>query len=309
MMGRIGAATAAAMVMVMATLGGCASFDGTPHPVTATDTAVTLATTGAFDVGTAARIAAAGKPPGGGTLRDYRDAFLAVQMGAIDAQYFRFRRDLTAQAKGSNFVLDVAVLGLTGGGAVAGPRAANILSAGGAGLTGAKASLNKEVYFEKTLPALVASMDSRRLTLKVAILRKMRGAIDGYSLAEAIVDISTFQLSASIDAAIEQITGDANTAKEAATKSYTNLVATCLAPDPWAIAVAIGIKRQMAALDPATEKPTLDLIAAALDVPVTGDVAAERNDIVSALGSRPCTMAAANALSASLAVATDGKIR
>ncbi len=306
MVGRIWVA-AAGMGVVL--LGGCASFDGTPHPVTPTEIAVKLAQGGPFDIASAAGIAMAGRPPGGGTLRDYRDSFLAVQMAAIDAQYFRFRRDLTAQAKGANFALDLGVLGLTGGGAIAGERAANILSAGGAGLTGAKASLNKEVYFEKTLPALVASMDARRLTLKVAILQKMRKPIDAYSLPEAITDISTFQLSASIDAAIEQITGDANTAKETATRSYTNLVATCAAPEPAAIAVSIGIKGKLDALDPAADKAVLDIVAGALDVAPGADFAAEKNAIVSALGARPCTLADAQALSASLAAGTGGKVQ
>ena len=295
--------------IAVAMLGGCASFDGTPHPVTSIDSAVTLATEGPFSVAIAAGIAVAGKPPGGGTMRDYRDAFLAVQMGAIDAQYFRFRRDLTAQAKAANFGLDLGVLGLTGGGAIAGERAANILSAGGAGLTGAKASLNKEVYFEKTLPALVASMDARRLTLKVSFLQKMHKALDAYSLSEAIIDISTYQLSASIDAAIEQITGDANAAKEKATRSYTNLVVTCAAPEPAAIAVSIGIKGKLDALAPATDKGTLDVVAAAMNVPVATDFAAEKDAIVSALGSNPCTLVDARALSASLATATQGKVQ
>ena len=294
---------------VSALLGGCASFDGTPHPVTPTDLAVKLAQNGPFDIATAANVAVVGKVPGGGTLRDYRDAFLAVQLGAIDAQYFRFRRDLTAQAKGANFALDLGVLGLTGGGAIAGERAANILSAGGAGLTGAKASLNKEVYFEKTLPALVASMDARRLTLKVAVLQKMRMPIDAYSLSEAIVDLATYQLSASIDGAIEQITGDANTAKEVATQSYTNLVATCQNPEPAALVVSGRIIGALKRLQPASDKPLLDIVADALKVPRTDDFAAERDAIVSAFGATPCTLADANALSASLAASTNGKIQ
>ena len=303
---QLGVVAAGAAIAMM---GGCASFDGTPHPVTPTDLTVTLAQKGPFDITTAATIAVAGRPPGGGTMQDYRNAFLAVQMGAIDAQYFRFRRDLTAQAKGANFALDLGILGLTGGGAIAGERAANILSAGGAGLTGAKASLNKEVYFEKTLPALVASMDARRLALKVAILQRMRQDIDTYSLSAAIVDLSTYELSASIDGAIEQITGDANKAKEAATRSYTNLVATCLHPEPAAFTISKRIAASLRALQPGTDKPTLDLVATATTVPPTDDFTAERDAIITALGTTICTIGDATALSASLAASTNGKIQ
>ena len=201
------------------------------------------------------------------------------------------------------------MLGLTGGGAIAGERAANILSAGGASLTGAKASLNKEVYFEKTLPALVASMDARRLTLKVAVLQKMRMPIDAYSLSEAILDLATYQLSASIDGAIEQITGDANTAKEVATRSYTNLVATCVHPEPGVLPIAGRIATALRSLQPATDKSVLDIVAAATAVPIATDFVAERDAIVTALGAHPCTLADANALSASLGASTNGKVQ
>lgn len=289
-------------------IAGCASFEGTPHPVAPTDVSLSLAKSTIFSIEAAANVAKSA-PDSGDNARAYRDAFLAVQMGAIDAQYFRFRRDLTAQAKVANFALDLGVLGLTSGGAIAGETAANALSAGGAALTGAKASLNKEVYFEKTLPAIVASMDARRLELKVAILAKMQKSIADYSLAQAIIDVSTYQLSASLDSAIEQITGDANAQKEEATRAYTNLVATCTHPEPDAVKVAIGIKNKLDTLDATADKTTLDAVAYAMHVPVIDSFAAEKDNIVSALGSYPCTLSAANALSSSLSTSTKGKIQ
>lgn len=272
-------------------LAGCASFDGTPHVVTPSRTVVGLANDGTYGIKAAADIAML-PPKTGNNTQQYRDAFLAVQLSAIDAQYDRFRRDLTLQGKSANFALDLGILGLTSGGAIAGQSAANALSAGGAALTGAKASLNKEVYFEKTLPAIVASMDARRLTLKATIVQRMRSAIGDYSLASAIIDVSTYQLSASLDAAVEEITGDANARKEAATKAYNDLVPTCHDLQTGVPEILAGLSTRIKDLKDPDDRPMLDTIAHdTMNLQVGGTFAEERRGVLAHLGGSYCTTA------------------
>ena len=216
-----------ALCLLPAMLSVCASFSGVPKTVIPLRTVVALASKGEFGLESAAgKIDAASK-----TSRSYRDAFIAVQMAAIDARYLQFRSKLSAQSKGANFGLEVGVLALTGAGSVVTTSLANILSAGGAGLTGTKAALSREVYFERTLPAILASMDAQRIAARAPILAGLSKDADAYPLAQAIVDLFAYQNSASIDSAIGQITAFAAKEQAAAVEKYENVTPACSRPE------------------------------------------------------------------------------
>lgn len=196
-------------LLILATLiplGACASFDGHPVPVIAVDRSVQIA--GAYPVDTALREFYARRTVDERT--EYRDMIISIYMTAAESRYQDFRRKLSRQSKGSNFGLGVAALGLSSGASFAGERAANILSAGAAALTGTKSALDKEVYFEKTLPALMAGMDAARTRVRTNILKRMQTKADKYSLAEAFLDLSEYETAASLDSAIQMVTADAS---------------------------------------------------------------------------------------------------
>lgn len=163
--------------------------------------------------------------------RAYRDAFIAVHLAAIDARYYEFRGKLSAQSKSANLGLELGVLALTGAGSVVTTPLANILSAGGAGLTGTKAAVSKEVYFERALPAIMASIEALRIAARAPILAGLAKDVADYSLVQAIADLFAYQNSASIDGAIGQITASANREVAKAEELYTDVTPACSRSD------------------------------------------------------------------------------
>lgn len=174
---------------------------------------------------------AANQVTNGTASRAYRDAFIAVHLAAIDARFYEFRGKLSAQSKSANLGLELGVLALTGAGSVVTTPLANILSAGGAGLTGTKAAVSKEVYFERTLPAIMASIEARRIAARAPILAGLAKDVAGYPLVQAIADLYAYQNSASIDGAIGQITASAAGEVVRAEDLYTDITPACSRPD------------------------------------------------------------------------------
>lgn len=284
----------AGVCALAAILSGCASFDGVPEPVVAPDIAAQLAN--GQDYGPQAAMAFSRANTDEKVLKPYRDAFIAIQIAAIDARYMDFRAKLSREMKGANFGFDLAVLGLTSAGSIAAERTANILSAGAAGLTGSKAALSKEVYFEKTLPALIASMDARRLRQKAIIVEKMRTkSTADYGIAEALVDLAAYQQAASLDGAIEQVTNQAATDKQEAQQQYDDITETCTPEtgvgDQWA-----RIRKGLNALKPDTDKPLLDSVSDQVGTPKLDDFDKQKGAILAKLVTDYCSVSSAEAL-------------
>ena len=121
-------------------LSGCASFEGMPEPVLDVNTVVAIPAS--YQMATVLERMDALDDPN--EKRELRNRTAALYMAAADARYQEFRRSIAKDMKGSNFGLDLGVLGLSGIGSIA-KGAAIEFSAGAAALTGTRSSLNKEL--------------------------------------------------------------------------------------------------------------------------------------------------------------------
>lgn len=200
---------------------GCASFSGMPKPVLN----IAAATTIPSDLQPDTAIMSL-KDKTLDEQRLLRNRIIAVYVSAIDARYAEFRRLLAREVRGGNLGLDVAALGLGGLGSLA-KGSANELAAASTFLTGSRSSLNKELYFEKTLPALIAVMDANRFKARGAILAHLRDPVDIYPVELAYADLANYELSASIDNAVQQLTTEASKKFEAEQSLYASLTASC----------------------------------------------------------------------------------
>lgn len=209
---------AASLAMLLA---GCASFDGQAVPVLRVADAESLAT----ELSPKTALETFYAETDAGRRKLYRDRVIGTYMAGADAQYLDFRAKLSREMKGSNLALGLLALGLTGGASIAGESAANILSAGAAGAIGARASVSKELWFEKTLPALMTAMAAKRTTIRTQIMVRMRESADTYSLAEAFSDIARYQEAASLDGAVETVTTAVAAKNVEADALYANEVA------------------------------------------------------------------------------------
>ena len=218
---RVPGLRALAALSLLPLAGACASLDGQAKPML--EVAAVTAVAAKYPPATALATFY-GRRNDEAAQRAWRDEVIGAYLAAADLRYLEFRRDLSRQMKGSGLGLDIAVLGLTGGASLAAGKTANALSAIAAGFAGTRATLSKELWFDKTLPALVAAMDAQRTQVRVQILTRMQASPAAYSLAEAFADIARYQEAATLDSAIELVTAAASEKSVQADARYASVV-------------------------------------------------------------------------------------
>lgn len=160
----------------------------------------------------------------------YRNRVLTAWLMALDSRYFDFRRDLSRNYKLGNIGFDFLLLGLTGAASVWG-KAADDLASVATVTAGAKATVNRELYFEKTLPALISLMEAQRLQVRSEIIRGMSMGESVYTMEEGFADITRYQSAASIDGAIQLAAEIAAGEAQKARYDFTKAVDLCEADD------------------------------------------------------------------------------
>ena len=227
----------------LALLGACASFQAHPEPVLETRSLIASAN---FDIRNA--LTAFGDADGhdqrreGLSRQDYRNMVVGTLIMAADARYMQFRRRLAAESRGSSLLLDIGILGLSNGASIASESAANALAAGAAGLTGTRAAVSRDVYFDRTIPAMIGIMDAERTNLRAAIMSNLRRPAAEYPLAIALSDVAAYEAAASLDGAIEILTREAAERSEEARENYAEDVQNYVGPPEAGVP---DIKRQI----------------------------------------------------------------
>lgn len=205
-----------ALTALLTGLAGCAALSGAAKPVSPVDTRLAFVKAYPEDrvyrafyklADTCAPNETACRD--GLTRTDYRDMVVALYLSAADARYEQFRLALSREAKGTAFGGNLAVLIMNGAAVVSGDEARRALAASSAVVTGGQAAVTKDLFVEKTLPAVLASMDANRSTARAAIITKLRLGADRYSLPEAIADVRALEGQARFEEAVQTLTSTA----------------------------------------------------------------------------------------------------
>lgn len=224
-------------------LGACASFQAHPQPVLETSALIASANFNIPDALTAfGDEEGANDRRSGLSRREFRNMVVGTLLMAADARYLQFRRRLAAEARGSSLLLDIGILGLSNGASIAGESTANALAAGAAGLTGTRAAVSRDVYFDRTIPAMIGIMDAQRTQMRTGIMTSLRRPADEYPLAIALSDVASYEAAASLDGAIEILTREAAERSEQAREQYAEDVQNYTGPPEAGVA---DIKRQV----------------------------------------------------------------
>ncbi len=142
--------------------------------------------------------------------RQYRDVVINSRIRAIDLRYTAFEQALTRDMAAINVGTDWAVIGLSAAGAIVGSATTkSILAAISGGLTGAKGSIDKNVFYNKTLPVLFTQMDALRRTALVTIRTGMQASTTEYPLEQALLDVADYYNAGTIPRALTGITAAA----------------------------------------------------------------------------------------------------
>ena len=159
------------------------------------------------------------------TRRSRRDDLVNGRLRAIDLQFGLFEQELAREGVLMNVGSDWAVLGLSAAGAVvpaAGTKA--ILAAVSGGLTGGKASIDKNVFYEKTLSVLLGKMEAQRKETLVTIRRGLELPTASYPLNQALMDVEDYYKAGTIPGAILGIAATSGASAAAADKELKSLI-------------------------------------------------------------------------------------
>jgi len=147
-----------------------------------------------------------------------RDEIVAARMRAYDIEFDDFVRSLYGEsnlvdAGGGLVVTAIGAVGATSGGLAA----KSALNAASSGITGAQGVISKDLYYQRTIPALIAEMDADRNNAKASILLGLKQSDSNYPLVQAYADLENLKNAGGIPRAISNVTGAASTNAQQAT--------------------------------------------------------------------------------------------
>jgi hypothetical protein len=144
-----------------------------------------------------------------------RDLIVLSRMRAFNIQFDKYEKRLWAGGNTVTLGGDLTALALTGlATTVAGATAKTAFAAAATGVIGANAAINKDLYYQRTLPALIAQMEADRSKVQRVILTGLQKSDSDYSLAAAEIDLDALKKAGSMPAAIAQVTQTASADKE-----------------------------------------------------------------------------------------------
>ena len=188
---------AAAVLCALALLGGCSTLRGTPPrhvPAEAVVTEINL---------TAADLASLVNSDSQNNRNEIQKRAIAV----IDLRFQQFVRDLSADRADSSAAAAGTTLGASTAGAfVESVKAKTNYALFAAGIVGAFAIVDKNYFYEKTVPALVAAMGAARANVLVRMRTSQRQPIEDYDGAAAMADLEDYFAAGTVLSAISEIT-------------------------------------------------------------------------------------------------------
>lgn len=136
----------------------------------------------------------------------YRNNLINARILAIDLNFEKFQQDLVREGVFTDLGTDWAILGLTGAGAVVPlTQTKTVLAAISTGITGAKTSVDKNLFFKKTIAALITQMKADRKSLLLTIRQKMQEDTDRYPLTAALIDLEDYYKAGTLPQALTSI--------------------------------------------------------------------------------------------------------
>lgn len=196
------------LLLALVTLAACAAVTGYPGQPDSLPTTVT-----SLDQTTLKALVAEYNNPGTSADRRMaiRNQIIYSDISQIDQNFNDFKVSINRQQNllsiGTDFVsLTLAGLGATIGDA--GTKAA--LAAASAGVIGAKASIDKDVLYQKTVTALVTEMEAGRSFVFAKMLTSMNSDVTKYPLEAASKDLQDYYQAGTLINALEGVNESAS---------------------------------------------------------------------------------------------------
>lgn len=153
-----------------------------------------------------------------------RNEIIYSRLLAIDLQFSIFQEAIYKEGVVSNLTLDILGVGVgAAGGVVSNLTTSQILSALSGGIAGSKTAINKNLYYERTLPALFSLMIANREKIKIEIYEGLKLDDIVYPLGRGFADLERYYIAGSIPGAIASVNEEAGKKKAEATIEFKEL--------------------------------------------------------------------------------------
>jgi hypothetical protein len=142
----------------------------------------------------------------GPTTVAQRNNFITERMFAMDLEYSTYFARLTKERQLGGLAGDLTLLGLTATSTVVPVVATkNILSAASTAVTGAKTSVDEDVYVSQTIQILQSQMEASRLNVRNRIMGNLQLPLDQYSGWQGLSDLEDYYRAGTVAGALEAL--------------------------------------------------------------------------------------------------------
>lgn len=143
-----------------------------------------------------------------------RDALVYGKMLVIEDDFQDLERALNGTGNSLSSGSDLIILALNGLGATTGGTATkSALSAASAGIVGAQGAVSKDLYYQRTLPALLAQMEANHEKIRAEIIGNLKQSDADYPLSAAELDLIRLAKAGSVPSSVSEITQQAVVSK------------------------------------------------------------------------------------------------
>ena len=249
-----------------------------------------------------------------GQKAGFRNRVIDHYMGEMDRHYEKYSQRLFGEGVELALGFDAAIIGLSSTAALF-ESSANDLATVISGFAGLQAAINKNLYFDRTLPALIVTMDAERTRVETEIIQRKGLPMDQYSLEAAIRDLRRYQQAGTLMRAVNKVTETASINKEEAERAYeAELGYSCNVDDEAVIDQTQKIGSYLLPLarnaaGNATAELKLRAVATVLKVDPQGSVSAVAGRIRDALDQGYCTENEVVGLIAQIEAVTKDKLQ
>ena len=205
----------AALLLLAVAATGCSTLRGTPTRYQVTDDIVEKIDLKAEEMAQLAVSEDSGE----------RNRLQNKAMAVIDQRFHAFVRDLAADRADSSAAVAGTTLGASTAGAfVESIKAKTNYALFAAGVVGAFGIADKNYFYEKTVPALVAAMRASRAKVQLRVKQAQSERIEQYNGVAALQDLEDYYAAGTLLAAISDVTARAEAEANATLTEVRELV-------------------------------------------------------------------------------------
>jgi len=153
-----------------------------------------------------------------------RNHAIIGRLTVINLQYIKFIRQFAVDKAQLDTALDMLQLGVDLTITVIGGESIKAaLGAASTGISGTRLSINKNFYFEQTVPVLITAMNAQRKEALIPIIKGMNASITEYRFVQGITDLNAYYHAGTFIGALQSIQKDSGVKETKADNELTNL--------------------------------------------------------------------------------------